>query len=125
MGAREVVVGDGPGHCRDAWLVAEVGGLRPVLRYLRARFVDLNQGPVVARRNALGMTGLSHLYLSEAVAAADLVVSIAKLKTHHWAGVTLSMKNLFGTLPGICYGWPKNLFHQVGIGPSILTSTRR
>src|SRR5262249_43693315 len=66
------------------------------------------------------MTRLSHLYLSETVAVADIVVSIAKLKTHHWAGVTLSMKNLFGTLPGICYGWPKNLFHEVGISPSIL-----
>jgi uncharacterized protein (DUF362 family) len=120
MGAREVVVGDGPGHCRDARLVAEVGGLKPILRDLKIRFVDLNHGPIVTRRNALGMTGLSHLHLSEAVAAADILVSVAKLKTHHWAGVTLSMKNLFGTLPGICYGWPKNIFHQMGINPSIL-----
>jgi len=120
MGAREVLVGDGPGHCRDARLVAEVGGLKPILRDLKIRFVDLNHGPVVPRRNALRMTSLSHLYLSETVANADIVVSIAKLKTHHWAGVTLSMKNLFGTLPGIYYGWPKNILHQVGINPSIL-----
>ena len=43
-----------------------------------------------------------------------------KMKTHHWAGVTLSLKNLFGTLPGRVYGWPKNILHWQGIERSIL-----
>ena len=43
-----------------------------------------------------------------------------KLKTHHWAGMTCSMKNLFGTVPGAVYGWPKNLLHVRGIEQSIL-----
>jgi len=30
------------------------------------------------------------------------------------------MKNLFGTLPGTFYGWPKNVLHQAGITESIL-----
>ena len=42
------------------------------------------------------------------------------MKTHHWAGVTLSMKNLFGVMPGVCYGWPKNVLHHAGISQSIL-----
>src|SRR5947208_12387515 len=42
------------------------------------------------------------------------------MKTHHWAGATLSLKNLFGTLPGICYGWPKNELHWRGIPQSIV-----
>ena len=42
------------------------------------------------------------------------------MKTHHWAGVTLSLKNLFGTLPGRVYGWPKNILHWAGIERSIL-----
>ncbi len=42
------------------------------------------------------------------------------MKTHHWVGVTLSLKNLFGVMPGIVYGWPKNVLHFAGIGPSIL-----
>ena len=119
-GAAAVIVGDGPGHCRDARLIVDVGGLRPALADLKVRFVDLNHGPVVARSNALGLTSLKQIYLAEAVAAADIIVSIAKLKTHHWAGVTLSMKNMFGVLPGICYGWPKNVLHEEGINPSIL-----
>ena len=43
-----------------------------------------------------------------------------KLKTHHWAGITCSMKNLFGVVPGAVYGWPKNLLHFRGIDESIL-----
>ncbi len=46
------------------------------------------------------------------------------MKTHHWAGVTLCLKNLFGTLPGIYYGWPKNLLHFRGIERSILDLAR-
>ena len=43
-----------------------------------------------------------------------------KAKTHHWAGVTLSMKNMFGVVPGTKYGWPKNVLHWNGIHRSIL-----
>jgi uncharacterized protein (DUF362 family) len=43
-----------------------------------------------------------------------------KLKTHHWAGVTLSLKNMFGVVPGSIYGWPKNALHWAGIHESIL-----
>jgi uncharacterized protein (DUF362 family) len=30
------------------------------------------------------------------------------------------MKNLFGVMPGIIYGWPKNVLHWEGIAESIL-----
>src|SRR5437773_8653185 len=43
-----------------------------------------------------------------------------KVKTHHWTGVTLSMKNMFGIVPGSRYGWPKNVLHWAGIHESIL-----
>jgi uncharacterized protein (DUF362 family) len=43
-----------------------------------------------------------------------------KLKTHHWAGITLSLKNMFGVVPGSVYGWPKNALHWAGIHRSIL-----
>jgi uncharacterized protein (DUF362 family) len=43
-----------------------------------------------------------------------------KVKTHHWTSVTLSMKNMFGIVPGSRYGWPKNVLHWAGIHESIL-----
>jgi uncharacterized protein (DUF362 family) len=61
------------------------------------------------------------------VLAADLVVTVPKLKAHHWAGMTCGMKNLFGKVPGAVYGWPKNILHVHGIDASIvdLASTIR
>ncbi len=50
---------------------------------------------------------------------ADLVVSLPKLKTHHWVGMTGAMKNLYGTLPGLKYGWPKNVLHHAGIPETV------
>ena len=60
------------------------------------------------------------LHLPASLSRADLIVSLPKMKTHHWAGVTLAMKNLFGVMPGVAYGWPKNVLHHAGIAGSIL-----
>ena len=42
--------------------------------------------------------------LNEAYEQTDVMVSLTKLKTHVTAGVTLSMKNLFGITPNALYG---------------------
>jgi uncharacterized protein (DUF362 family) len=118
--AREVFVAEGQGHCRDAHFVLDESGLGEVLREDRLEFVDLNHDDVFIARNRLGMTRLPNLHLPKTLQRADLVVSLPKMKTHHWAVVTLSMKNLFGVIPGICYGWPKNVLHHRGIGQSIV-----
>src|SRR5262249_58386611 len=80
----------------------------------------LNPDEPVKRVNLGRLTRLEHLYLAQTVANADVLISLPKLKTHHWAVATLSLKNLFGTLPGICYGWPKNELHWRGIDKSNL-----
>ena len=61
-----------------------------------------------------------YLWLSRTVLEADFLVSMPKIKAHHWAGVTLSMKNMFGVVPGTRYGWPKNILHWKGIQESVL-----
>ena len=119
LGANEVWVAEAAGHQRDPWHFLN----HPILRQNldpRIRCVDLNHGGAVLMRNKGPYTNLPHFYVAEAVAKADVVISMPKLKTHHWVGVTLSMKNLFGTLPGIFYGWPKNLLHAQGIENSII-----
>jgi uncharacterized protein (DUF362 family) len=65
-------------------------------------------------------SGLGELWLPHTVLDSDFIVSMPKVKTHHWAGVTLSLKNMFGIVPGMKYGWPKNLLHWHGIHESIL-----
>jgi uncharacterized protein (DUF362 family) len=119
-GASEVVVGEGPGHRRDIEYLLTASGLYERLRELRIRFVDLNHDDVKAVPLRSGFTGLGELWLPVEVLKTDVVVSLAKLKTHHWTGMTASMKNLFGAVPGAVYGWPKNLLHFRGIHESIL-----
>jgi len=119
-GASEVVVGEGPGHRRDIEYLLTATGLYEHLHELGLRFVDLNHDDVTAVPLKSRFTGLAELWLPREVLKADLVVSVAKLKTHHWAGMTAGMKNLFGAVPGAVYGWPKNLLHFRGIHESIL-----
>jgi uncharacterized protein (DUF362 family) len=119
-GAAEIIVAEGPGHWRNAQFLVRESGLGAVLRKHGVRFVDVNHDEPVKLPNLGRLTGLEFLYLSKTVAEAEVFVSLPKLKTHHWAGATLSLKNLFGTLPGICYGWPKNELHWRGIPRSIV-----
>ncbi len=123
LGAERVIVAEGPGHRRDTLLVLEQSGLQQVLHQHRIPFFDLNEDAGYRVANAGRLTQLKTLAFSRVLAQVDWVVSMAKLKTHHWAGVTLSMKNLFGTIPGILYGWPKNVLHTEGIIESILDLT--
>jgi len=119
LGAAQVVVAEGPGHCRDTQYVLEQSGLAGVLRSERIPFVDLNndQGYEVPNRGR--KTALRSWTFPVTLRRFDWIVSMPKLKTHHWAGVTLSMKNLFGLMPGIYYGWPKNVLHMAGIDEAI------
>lgn len=120
-GAASVVVADGPGHARDTDLLLDESGLRSQLDAVgRAEFVDLNFDPVARVPPSTGLTRLPELWLPRTVLSADIVISMPKIKTHHWAGVTLSLKNLFGVVPGSVYGWPKNLLHWEGIDNSIV-----
>jgi uncharacterized protein (DUF362 family) len=119
-GASEVIVAEGPGHWRNVEYLVAASGLGDVLRHYKVPFVDLNHDEPVRRVNLGRLTKLQHLYLAQTIATADVLISLPKLKTHHWAVATLSLKNLFGTLPGICYGWPKNELHWRGIDNSIV-----
>jgi uncharacterized protein (DUF362 family) len=119
-GAREIIVAEGPGHWRNVEYLVRESGLGDVLKEHGVSFVDLNHDDAVKTPNLGRLTGLEYLYLSRTVATAEVLISLPKLKTHHWAGATLSLKNLFGTLPGICYGWPKNELHWRGIDNSIV-----
>jgi uncharacterized protein (DUF362 family) len=119
-GAREVVVGEAPGHRRDIEYLLSVTGLADHLREMRIRFVDLNHDDVRMVALKSHFTGLERMALPVELLRADFVVSMAKLKTHHWAAMTASMKNLFGVVPGAIYGWPKNILHYHGIENSIL-----
>ena len=120
LGAARVTIGEGPGHQRDTELIVQTAGLEPHLVDRRIKFVDLNRDELERVPLKASYSGLHELWLPRAVLASSFIVSMPKIKTHHWAGVTLSLKNMFGIVPGTKYGWPKNLLHWSGIHESIL-----
>ena len=120
LGAAQVIVAEGPGHRRDNEYLLSASGLYDVIKEHRVRYVDLNTDDVRSTPLRSSFTALKQLYLPESLYNADLLVSMPKLKTHHWVGVTLSLKNMFGIIPGVVYGWPKNILHWQGIDNSIL-----
>jgi uncharacterized protein (DUF362 family) len=119
-GAADIIVAEGPGHWRNVEYLVSASGLGDVLKAHNVPFVDINHDEPVKTPNLGRLSGLEYLYLSRTIATAEVLISLPKLKTHHWAGATLSLKNLFGILPGICYGWPKNELHWRGIDNSIV-----
>lgn len=121
LGAADVKIGEGPGHRRDTYAMAELTRYRTEIPKFDSVFVDLNRDNVSRVQN---FADRPDFYFADTVLGADLIVSLAKMKTHHWAGATLSMKNYFGLVPGSIYGWPKNELHFIGIPKAIVELTR-
>ncbi|TWU41089.1 DUF362 domain-containing protein [Novipirellula artificiosorum] len=115
----DVTVGEGPGHVRDTEQALMESGVMEALQEVRMSFEDLNYQEIRPVANAGKACDLKQFYFPRAVIEADLVVSMPKMKTHHWMGMTGAMKNLYGVIPGIKYGWPKNVLHFNGIPQTV------
>ena len=114
-GAADVRIAEGPGHRRVTLDLADAGGYFATVPKFESLFTDLNLDDTTKVDLVRPVSKLQSLYLPNTVLGCDLLVSMPKLKTHHWAGATVSMKNLFGVVPGGVYGWPKNVLHWAGI----------
>lgn len=114
-----VVVGEGPGHMRDTEQALIESGMLDGLADAELEFVDLNYEEVAWHPNQGRRCKLPGFYFPRQVVEADLIVSLPKLKTHHWMGVTASLKNMYGVVPGSVYGWPKNVLHHNGIPETV------
>jgi uncharacterized protein (DUF362 family) len=118
-GAADVRIAEGPGHRRVTLDLAEAAGYFSTVPRFESLFTDLNLDEITPVNLRSPRSKLTSLYLPNTILGCDLLVSMPKLKTHHWAGATLSMKNLFGVVPGGVYGWPKNVLHWAGIDETI------
>jgi uncharacterized protein (DUF362 family) len=121
MHVGNLVVADGSSFRRDTYSIVKSCGLSKVLDERSIPFIDLNYDELIPAQIRDGwFRNINNLWLPRHVSEADYILSIPKLKTHHWAGVTLSLKNLLGIIPGSRYGWPKNIIHMNGINATIL-----
>jgi len=120
LGAREIVLAEGTSHNRDSEDLFRRAGYEAIARRRGVRLVDLNYDDLVPVRSVNPRsTLLREMVLPRTIREAEVLVSLPKMKTHKLAGITLAMKNMFGALPGMVYGWPKNTLHWNGIPLSI------
>lgn len=119
LGAAGVRIAEGPGHRRVTLDLADAAGYFDTIPHFEDHFTDLNLDDVSQVLLRDPFSRLSSVYFPNTALGADLLVSLPKMKTHHWVGATLSMKNFFGLVPGSIYGWPKNVLHWAGIDECI------
>ncbi len=114
-----VTVGEGPGHVRDTEQALVESGVFEALADSKLTFEDLNYQEIRSVPNRGRRSKLREFFFPRAVVEADLIVSMPKMKTHHWMGMTGALKNFYGVIPGIKYGWPKNVLHFHGIPETV------
>jgi len=123
-GADRVIIGEGILSEAGMEHYANAGytGNIPDVEYL-----DFNDTVAVPDYNVLVKNGLwepgQTLVMPQVYYDADVVISVAQLKTHNLAGVTLSLKNVFGVPPVEAYSsgelWRDLLHTEYGIHKSI------
>lgn len=107
---KQITVAEASGHERDFTNLTYKTGISEVCLEHCTELIDLNYVDVVKVAIENPLT-LSSIYLPKIVVDSDCVISLARMKTHHWTAVSLAMKNMFGCLPGSIYGFPKNRLH--------------
>src|SRR5262249_35474490 len=95
LGAASVRIAEGPGHRRNTLEMAEAADYFRCIPDFENCFTDLNLDDVTRVRLERPHSKLRSIYLPHTALGADLLVSMPKMKTHHWVGATLSMKNFF------------------------------
>ncbi|MBS7653939.1 DUF362 domain-containing protein [Candidatus Bathyarchaeota archaeon] len=81
-------------------------GYLPVAERTGAILVDLNYGEMINVSVPGGGVIFNSFLFNRIVMEADVFISLACMKTHSQAVVTLTMKNLIGIAPGSIYGYP-------------------
>ncbi len=90
------MVGDSPG-VGGLSRVASKAGIYDIVREMNCRLVDFDD-PMELKGHHQGT--FRTLEVARAVMDCDLLINLPKLKTHAMTTMTLSVKNLFGCIPG-------------------------
>ncbi|MDR0910757.1 MAG: DUF362 domain-containing protein [Spirochaetaceae bacterium] len=96
LGAKRILVGDSPMNEKETYN-AQVAGVYAQVAKAGAEWTEFKSGIDVSIPSGRILKSIT---LTENVKKADVVISIAKLKTHSMMGYTGAMKNLFGTVIG-------------------------
>ncbi len=95
--AAEVLVGDSPGISGPNFS-PRISGIAQVCQEEGARWVEFARDPVTY---TIPGTYRLKLPLPNVMSEVDIIISVAKMKTHQLMYATGSVKNLFGMVPGL------------------------
>jgi len=96
-GASKVILAEGMGASHVS--LGDVKGLREISEMKGVEVVDLNDEPTEVV-NVSEPLAVEIFEIPQVVLESDVFINLAKLKVHPQARLSLSMKNLLGTLPG-------------------------
>lgn len=103
VGVHEIIVGEG--GAGDTERAFDVVGIRDVVRRYNIRLINLNSDRLVKVRLPDALV-LHEVGVAETALKSTCIINVPKLKVHHMALVTLSMKNLMGLI------LPKSIMHD-------------
>jgi uncharacterized protein (DUF362 family) len=86
--------------------------MRPLLEEFGVPYVEAGDPPFAWYRVPGGGLMFQEYQLSAALGEADAFVSIAKMKSHAFMGITLCLKNLFGLPPVPPHGRVRTYYHH-------------
>ena len=92
----------------------------PMLEEFGAEYVGASDLPLAWREVPGRGMMFSRYLLNTHLVDADAIVSVAKMKSHAFMGVTLCLKNLFGLPPMLPHGKPRTYFHHIIRLPYVL-----
>src|SRR5579864_303236 len=88
LGAADVRVAEGPGHRRVTMDLADAAGYFQTVPSFDGVFTDLNLDEITPVRLKRPVSKLRTVYFPSTALGCDLLVSMPKMKTHHWVGAT-------------------------------------
>lgn len=94
----------------EFWAVASAQGWKEWAEKKKVRLVNLSETKLVNFDFGQG-SAVGRVLVSKIMVDADVIISIPVMKTHLLTGVTLGMKNMYGTFPEM----DKAKFHKFGI----------
>lgn len=106
----------------DPW---QTGTAIPALRDYGVEYVVGTQAPMAVYDVPGGGQMFARYVLPRPAVEVDEFVSLAKMKNHAFMGVTLSLKNLFGLMPGEPRGHTRTYFHHLVRMPYMLADLGR
>lgn len=101
------------------------GTALPILKEFDVEYIDATKPPYKVYDVPGGGQMFRQYILPESAMEVDEFISVAKMKNHAFMGLTLSLKNLFGLMPGEPEGHTRTYFHHLVRMPYMLADLGR